>query len=216
MGNCLAVRRTSSTRRNPIHAFARSAKRDGTDAYRTIFSNPAIGAPFHHCAKWALAAKRAQLKTPLLGEIYPFMLQGSCQLDDAIKHDLSVAWLSFYIYTVIVDSALDEKGTLSPIETMSASAYLALGTRLFSKYVLATPYEHVFIENVNRAFSGQAEDLRKRQSMRSDRRRSDCDKNRAIVACAAAFVAASARKPERLDPYAVLARLCSAGRRSRR
>ena|GEM_PF-5395064 len=93
---------------------------------------------------------------------------------------------------------MDRKGYLDGHASIAGSALLSWGIATGARYVAGTPYADVFLDNVNRAFAGQYEDIRIRGRADADRRRSDADKNRAFVAAIAGFCAAAHEPDDRL------------------
>jgi hypothetical protein len=145
-----------------------------------------------------LDARRAWLKRPPTGEIFPHLVAKSLALEDLDRRKLMAAWLALFGYICIVDNALDEKGYLNARSSIAASALLGWGISTLSSYTTGTPYADVFLSNVNRAFAGQFEDLMMRSDNRADRRSSDVDKNRAFVAAVAGFCAAARESDHRV------------------
>ncbi len=146
----------------------------------------------------AIDASKARLRRLTVGEIFPHLVAKGLTLDDGDRRTLAAAWLAMFGYILLVDHELDQKGYLDGRASIAASALLSWGIATGGRYVAGTPYADVFMDNVNRAFAGQYEDIRVRGQLNADRRQSDADKNRAFVAAIAAFCAAARESDDRL------------------
>jgi hypothetical protein len=146
----------------------------------------------------AIDVSKARLKRAPTGEIFPHLVARSLVLDDNDRRCLMAAWLALFGYICLVDHELDRAGYLSGRTSIAASALLGWGIATIGRYTAQTPFEKVFLENVNRAFAGQYEDIRSRADAAADRSVSDLDKNRAIVAAMAGFCAAAKETDERM------------------
>src|SRR5262249_55596215 len=98
----------------------------------------------------------------------------------------------------LVDDALDKTGSLNGRITIAASGLLGWGIATLGRYAAGTPYEKVFVDNINRAFAGQYLDIVDRTCGNASREQIDFDKNRAFVAAGAGFAAAARESDERL------------------
>jgi hypothetical protein len=143
----------------------------------------------------AIDTSRARLRRAPTGEIFPHLVAQSLLLDDRDRRLLMAAWLALFGYICLVDHEFDQKGYLSGRTSIAASALLGWGIATIGRYAAGTPFADAFLNNVNRAFIGQYEDIKSRGDAGSDRTLSDIDKNRALVAAAAGFCAA-AREPD--------------------
>ncbi|HXQ84898.1 MAG TPA: hypothetical protein VN769_12625 [Xanthobacteraceae bacterium] len=146
----------------------------------------------------AIDASRARLQRAPTGEIFPHLVAQSLALDDKDRRLLMAAWLALFGYICIVDHELDQNGYLNGRTSIAASALLGWGVATLGRYAAGTPFADVFLDNVNRAFSGQYEDMQVRGDPGADRQLSDTDKNRAIVAAAAGFCAAARESDDRV------------------
>jgi hypothetical protein len=135
---------------------------------------------------------------PNVGEVFPHIFLNCLTLDDRDRRNLAAAWFAMFGYTLLVDHELDKKGYLDGPASIAASALLSWGITTAGRYVADTPYADAFLDNVNRAFAGQYEDIRMRGKANADRRGSDVEKNRAFVATMAAFCAAAREPDDRL------------------
>jgi len=139
----------------------------------------------------AIDASKARLTRPTIGEIFPHLVAKGLSLNDMDRRMMAAAWLAMFGYILLVDHELDQKGYLDGRASIAASALLGWGIVTAGRYVAGTPFADVFLDNVNRAFAGQYEDIQVRGNADADRRRSDMDKNRAFVAAIAGFCAAA-------------------------
>jgi hypothetical protein len=146
----------------------------------------------------AIDASKGRLQRPTLGEVFPHLVAKGLTLNDSDRRMLAAAWLAMFGYILLVDHELDQKGYLDGRASIAASALLGWGIVTGGRYVAGTPYADVFLDNVNRAFAGQYEDINVRGDANADRRRSDLDKNRAFVAAIAGFCAAARESDDRL------------------
>lgn len=146
----------------------------------------------------AIEAKKHRSPLPLLGELFPHLVAEGLRLPDGDRRRLATAWLALYGYISLVDFQLDRSGVLDARTAMSASALLGWGMATIGRVTSATPFADVFFENARQAFTGQYVDVRNRSDENFDRRESDIDKNRAIVAMIAAYCAATNEPNDRL------------------
>jgi hypothetical protein len=129
----------------------------------------------------AIDTSKARLQRPTVGEIFQHLVAKGLTLNDRDRRVVATAWLAMFGYILLVDHELDQKGYLDGKASIAASALLGWGIATGARYVAGTPYADVYLDNVNRAFAGQYEDIRVRSNADADRRRSDEDKNRAFV-----------------------------------
>jgi len=134
-----------------------------------------------------------------LGELFPHMLAQSLRLEDGDRRKLAAAWLALYGYIRLVDDSLDKYGHLDGRVSMVASALLGWGLATVSSYTVGTKYEAMFLDNVNRSFYGQYEDVSNKSKIDASRAQSDVDKNRVFVAVAIGFCAAADQSDDRLN-----------------
>ena len=146
----------------------------------------------------AIDASRARLNRPTLGEVFPHLVARGLTLNDRDRRVVAAAWLAMFGYILLVDHELDQKGYLDGRASIAGSALLSWGVATNARYVASTRYADAYFDNVNRAFSGQYDDIRLRGDMKADRTASDADKNRAFVAAIAAFCAAAGETDDRL------------------
>lgn len=146
----------------------------------------------------ALDVSTARSQRPPAGAIVPHLVLQGLKLADNDRRMLAAAWLALLGYMCIVDHELDKKGYLNGRALIAASALLGWGVATLGRYTVGTPFANVFVDNINKAFAGQYEDIRVRRYENADRRRSDADKNRALVAAIAGFCAAAQLTDDRL------------------
>jgi hypothetical protein len=139
----------------------------------------------------AVDAKKERMGGPVIGELFPHLLAQGLKLKDKDRRLLAASWLALYGYICIVDYELDQKGHLSGRLAIATSALLGWGIATLGHYTASTPYADVFVDNINKAFAGQYEDIKTRRSAAGDREQSDIDKNRAFVATIAGYCAAA-------------------------
>jgi hypothetical protein len=169
-----------------------------SQARSDLYENSKLHADFVGRCIEVLEAKTERLQGPLLGEVFPHLVAEGLQLPDLDRRTLAAAWLAIYGYISLVDYELDQKGHLNARESIAASALLGWGIATLARYTAGTRFQETFIENINRAFSGQYEDLRSREINDADRQNSDVEKNRASVMVAAAYCAAAGETDDRL------------------
>jgi len=165
---------------------------------RDLLENSKIHTDFVKDCFAVLEAKKARLDSPLLGEVFPHLVAEGLQLADNDRRMLAAAWLAIYGYISLVDYELDRKGHLDARMSIASSALLGWGIATLGRYTAGTKFEDLFVENINRAFSGQYEDVRTRAEDGADREQSDVEKNRASVMVAAAYCAAAGETDDRL------------------
>jgi hypothetical protein len=146
----------------------------------------------------AIDASRARIQRPPTGEILPHLVVQGLSLDDKDRRAVTAAWLALFGYICIVDHELDQKGYMNAASSIAASALLGWGVATLGRYTAGTPFDNVFLDNINRAFAAQYKDISVRGEVTADRDDSDADKNRAIVAAMAGFSAASRQPDDRL------------------
>ncbi len=146
----------------------------------------------------AIDAKKLRLDGPVTGEIFPHLVAEGLKLADKDRRIVAAAWLALYGYICLVDYELDQKGYLNGPSSIAASALLGWGVATLGRYTAGTEYASIFLDNINRAFAGQYEDIIVRTDPYADRARSDMEKNRAVVAAIAGFCAAAGESDDRL------------------
>jgi hypothetical protein len=146
----------------------------------------------------AIDAKKVRMGGPLMGEIFPHVVAQGLKLEDSDRRVLAAAWLALYGYICIVDFELDRTGHLGGRTSIAASALLGWGIATVGRYTSGTPFADTFLDNINRAFAGQYQDILARADGNADRGSSDVDKNRAVVAAIAGFCAAAREQDDRL------------------
>jgi len=147
----------------------------------------------------ALDAKKKELREPVLGwEIIPHLVARSLTLDDQNRRMLAAACVALSGYTYILDGELDQKGHLGGRLSIAASALLGWAIATLGHYAAGTPFANVFLDNINRAFAGQYEDIKVRGDVDANRTRIDVEKNRGFVAAIAGFSAAGGESNDRL------------------
>lgn len=139
-----------------------------------------------------------QRKGPSSGEIFSHLVMKGLELPDNDRRMLAAAWLALHMYMSVVDHELDQKGYLDGPSLIAASALMGWGVATLSRYTAGTPFASVFTDNINKAFAGQYDDMRIRSDKNADRRSSDSDKNRALIAAVAGFSAAAGISDDRL------------------
>ena len=135
---------------------------------------------------------------PTLGEVFPHLVAKGLTFNDHDRRVVAAAWLAMFGYIILVDHELDQKGYLDGRTSIAASALLSWGIATGTRYVAGTRYADAYLDNVNRAFVAQYDDIRIRSDADSDRAQSDADKNRAFVAAIAAICAAAGESDDRL------------------
>jgi hypothetical protein len=146
----------------------------------------------------AIDAAKAHLSEPSGGEIFSHMLAAGLKLSDRDRRMVAAAWLALFGYVRLVDDALDKKGYLDSRTTIISSALMGWGIATMARYTAGTKYHDAFLDNVNRAFSGQFQDIMDRGDLSANRTLSDQEKNRVFVAVAAGFSAAAHDSDDRL------------------
>jgi hypothetical protein len=131
-------------------------------------------------------------------ELYPQLVLQGLKVPDHDRRMLAAAWLALLGYTAIVDHELDQKGCLNGRSLIAASALLGWGVATFSRYTAGSPFADVFLDNINKAFAGQYEDIRVRGKENADRQSSDEDKGRGLVAAVAGFCTLAGLTDDRL------------------
>lgn len=146
----------------------------------------------------AIDAKKERLHGPVMGELFPHLVAQGLKLESQDRRMLAAAWLALYGYICIVDYQMDQTGHLSGRSSLAASALLGWGIATLGRYANDTPYASIFLDNINRAFAGQYQDIMVRGRDGADREDSDADKNRALVAAIAGYCAAAGESDDRL------------------
>ena len=131
-------------------------------------------------------------------ELYPQLVLHGLKVPDHDRRMLAAAWLALLGYIAIVDHELDKKGYLNGQSLIAASALLGWGVATFSRYTAGSPFAKVFLDNINRAFAGQYEDIRVRGDENSNRQSSDEEKCRGLVAAVAGFCTLAGLTDDRL------------------
>ena len=146
----------------------------------------------------AIDASTARSQRPPAGAILPHLVLQELKLADNDRRMLAAAWLALVGYMCIVDHQLDRSGHLTGRSMIAASALLGWGVATLGRYTAGTSFANVFLDNINKAFAGQYEDIMIRSDANADRAGCNADKNRALVAAIAGFCAAARVADDRL------------------
>jgi len=183
---------THARPRNEIAGFVGQSRQDLRE-----FSN--LHHDFIDACFAALDAKKDPFPERMLGwGIFPYLVTRSLHLDDEKRRMLAAACVALSGYTYILDGELDRKGYLDARLSIAASALFGWAITTLGRYTAGTQFADVFVDNINRAFAGQYEDMQARCAPEASRARSDVEKNRGYVAAAAGFCGAGRESNDRL------------------
>lgn len=137
----------------------------------------------------AIDQKSARLCGPLAGQLFPHLVAQGLTIGSTQRREVAAAWLALYGYICLVDYKLDRFGVLDARTSMSASALLGWGVATLTRLTANSRQANFCIENIHRALSAQYLDLENRKKEQCDRRKTDSDKNRAVLAPISAYCA---------------------------
>ncbi len=95
---------------------------------------------------------KAGNNTPLLGELFPWIISDLINANKNTTQDVSVGWLAIYLYTLFLDEHLDDPRPINPNKFLTGSLLAKTGILTLSKFTNNSPYE----KYVEKAFSYSA------------------------------------------------------------
>lgn len=126
---------------------------------------------------------------PPVGELWPWLLADLAGIPEARIRREAEAWLALYLYSAVLDDALDELGTPQTINPIAASLLFQLGLSDLMALSAGTRWARVITDSANRAIRYQAADVRLRTTRGNLRakRQASAGKNTGYMAIAAAI-----------------------------
>nr|WP_294948791.1 hypothetical protein [uncultured Mucilaginibacter sp.] len=158
--------------------------------------------------KMTIAAKNilaVKLKTsesdslPRMFELFPWILADLSGLNKKKCQNISISWLSIYLYIIFLDDHLDVKTDLKPEEFIGTSLLAQKGLLSLFKIVNGTKYEKVFNKSLMSSASGQLTDVLEKAVICNneiDKVHSASGKNSILIACAGAIAASGSKKSD--------------------
>ncbi len=141
--------------------------------------------------------------TPLLGELFPWIIKDLVKADDCITHNISVGWLAIYLYTLFIDEYLDKPELICPNKFITGSLLAKTGLLKISHFTNNTIYES-YVDN---ALSYSARNQQLDVSFQKDnlplifKEQYSEGKNYVILACAGALAAQNNRHAEFITSF---------------
>lgn len=130
--------------------------------------------------------------TPLMGELMPWVLIDIGQLDKRLAKRVSVGWLSLYLYTILVDLQVDEKGReIDPKEILTGSLLLEKGLSSLFGMTASTRYAEITQSALEEALKWQICDVNEQAGIHNlkNKIRYSAGKNKILVALASTLAA---------------------------
>lgn len=150
-------------------------------------------------ARKLLAMKlEANNNTPLLGELFPWIIKDLINADVETTHNISVGWLAIYLYTLFLDEYVDNPKPISSNMFITSSLLAKIGLLNFARLTSNTPYENF----IDRVFTHSAENQQldiKYQKIDYEvdfKEKYSEGKNYIVLACAGALAAQNSRHSE--------------------
>src|SRR3990170_6843471 len=156
-------------------------------------------------AKEMLDDKLMKVNTPLLGELFPWIIQDITGLDKDVTKRVAVGWLALYIYTIFLDEYLDGKKEISPEEFLAGSLLAKIGLLNLHEIVIGTKFQNVFDDALIVSADGQLHDVvfKSKQKNMFDLEDTAKKKNYLLMTCASALAALSDENSEVIIEFAM-------------
>lgn len=169
------------------------------DARNTLFNYlRKISPKIEEDARNILQKKIDNAPSPLMGELYPWLIQEIVQLDGKVAMKIAVGWLAFYLYTLSLDTHLDKRTMISGEELITLSILEKKGLTDLQSIVIGTDYELLFNESLDNSLIGEIEDFAgfSKNDYKYDLEEVAKKKNLLLLTCASAFAAANCDRAE--------------------
>jgi hypothetical protein len=131
-------------------------------------------------------------KTPLLGEVMPWLFTDVTGTDREVAEQISAGWLALYLYSTFIDDQLDRpEQKLRPKELLAATALFHSGISILKRFTAGTYLDDVLDGAVFSSIRFELSDVAAQSSAGqiAEKARASAEKNSGLIACAAAFVA---------------------------
>ncbi|MGV8018307.1 MAG: hypothetical protein AB2L26_09045 [Ignavibacteria bacterium] len=133
--------------------------------------------------------------SPLMGELFPWIISDLTMLNNSITYEISVGWLAIYLYTVFLDEYLDAPTLQTPSQIIAGSLLAKVGLLKISHFTTKTPYEDLVNEALTKSALCEKMDIeyQKKITNHSIKERYSRGKNMVIFSCAYAFASQNER-----------------------
>lgn len=158
-----------------------------------------VSSDFGNEARKILEAKlKSNSNIPLLGELFPWIINDLVNADPKTTHKVSVGWLAIYLYTLFLDEHVDNPKQLDPTKFMAGSLLASTGLLKISRFTNNTPFEGY----IDKAFSHSAKNqhldilFQKENADLHFKENYSEGKNYIVLACAGALAAQNSNYAE--------------------
>lgn len=155
-----------------------------------------ISSEFANEARHILSEKiESNHAKPLLGEIFPWLIQDLVRGDINTTKKISVGWLAIYLYTLFIDEYIDNPKPLDSTRFIAASLLAKMGLIKLSKHTNNSKYEKHFddafvksayYQNLDVKFQRQVTSIEFKESYSEG-------KNYILLACAGAIASENSK-----------------------
>ena len=131
---------------------------------------------------------------PMMFELFPWVIKDLTGISLKKIHEISVSWLSIYLYVSFLDNHLDTKAEIKPEEFLGASILAQKGLINLFKIVNGTKYEKLFTDSLFSSAINQLVDVFEQKKVYEnyyEKEKSASGKNKILVACAGALAAST-------------------------
>jgi len=190
---------------NPSISFFRNYEKNILQTRESLFAElDSISSDFGNEARKILNAKlQSNDNTPLLGELFPWIIKDLVNADKETSHKISVGWLAIYLYTLFLDEHVDNPKPLNPTQFIAGSLLAKTGLLKISRFTNNTPYEDL----IDKAFSFSAKN--QQLDSRFQKKNTNIDfkekysegKNYIVLVCAGALAAENSKHAEFITQF---------------
>ena len=190
---------------NPSISFFRNYESSILKTRESLFAElDSISSDFGNEARKILKAKlQSNNNTPLLGELFPWIIKDLVNADSDTTQKISVGWLAIYLYTLFLDENVDNPKALEPTKFIAGSLLAKTGLLKISRFTNNTPYESF----IDKAFSFSAKNQQLDSKFQNEK--TDIDfkekysegKNHIVLVCAGALAAENSKHAEFITQF---------------
>lgn len=163
-----------------------------------------ISSDFGNEARKILSLKlQSNNNSPLLGEIFPWIIKDLVDANKETTHEISVGWLAIYLYTLFLDEYVDNPKPLASTKFITGSLLAKTGLLKISRFTNNTPYESY----IDEAFSFSAKnqqldvDFQQQNTAILFKENYSAGKNYVVLACAGALAAQNSKHAEFITQF---------------
>ncbi len=190
---------------NPSVTFFRNYEESILQTRKSLFEElDGISTDFGNEARKILETKlRSNNNTPLLGELFPWIIKDLVNANIESTHKISVGWLAIYLYTLFLDEHVDNPKPLEPNKFLAGSLLAKTGLLQISRFTNNTPYEN----SIDKAFSFSAKNQQLDTKFQKEKTETDFKekysegKNHIVLVCAGALAAENSKHAEFITTF---------------